>query len=521
MGRILRVALPVLLVGLALWYGSYYTTVLVWELRKLVSWLAAPLLLAGAVGVPWLLVKAVRRWRKRDAKPGGGSGAADWVAGVGCLVGVAGLGLAIWWLVYGSYLQDRAYMHGVQIVTEAVPEMTPRAPYLVGKAQSATHLGDVTGDISDVTYLPDSDRFATLVERRGWLSGYETALVQYVPLGGNSRTQQRCSFDTEKADARISGWFTHNLGRKISARERWVRFAAGDVYVVCDGDTPTVVVPLKRQTGFLVVTERPAGVALYNGRTGELKITTDTAGVPGPTYPLSLAKRQREATTAVGSFADWWSDRGGWDASEDGTNAGNESEFTLQYRDGSGRSAYVTPLTPQGEASSVVAVSTVPARQSGEGGGKGGGLATMTVHRLDPVWSSPKALVALIKAEYRDVCCYNDDQVFEVIPTGGSNWTSTIGSEQNVRYRVEGRGQVDGRDATCLKDANGELIRCAYAAPGSPEEKELQRREQEKQKQKEQNAGGPGGGDLTGYTPEQLADLQRRLSDEITRRLKG
>ncbi|MYT26375.1 hypothetical protein GTW69_39955, partial [Streptomyces sp. SID7760] len=97
-------------------------------------------------------------------------------------------------------------------------------------------------------------------------------------------------------------------------------------------------------------------------------------------------------------------------------------------------------------------------------------------------------------------------------------------SEQNIRYRVEGRGQVGGRESSCLKAADGTLIKCAYAVPGSPEEQELRRREQEKQKQ--QQAGqSPGGakdpGDLTAYTPEQLADLQKRVSDEVVRRLKG
>ncbi|MBT2448676.1 hypothetical protein J7F03_16575 [Streptomyces sp. ISL-43] len=509
MGRALRVGLPVLLAGCVLWYASYYTTIVVWETRNLFSWLAAPLLGACLVTLLWLLVKRIRG-KGRDAGGGGAAVALGW------LCGVLGLGMAVWWLVYGAYLQDREYMHDVRIVTEAVPELAARAPYVVGKAQAAPHLGDVTGEISDITYLPDSDRFATLVERRGWLSGYEVGLVQDIPLGGNSRTQQRCSFDVEVADARIGGWFNHNLGRKISALKRWVRFDAGDAYVTCEDGTPIVVVPLKRQTGVLVVTERPAGLALYDGRTGRLTITTDTAAVPGPSYPLSLAARQREGTAAVGSFADWWFERSGWDESEDGANEGNESEFTLQYRDTSGRSAYVTPLTPQGEASSVVAVSTVPTRH------QGGGLAPMTVHRLSPTWSSPKALVALIKAEYRDVCCYNDDRVFEVVPTGGSTWTATVGSEQNIRYRVEGRGQVDGREATCLKAADGALIRCAYAAPGSPEERELQRREQEKQKQKTENPASPADpGDLTAYTPEQLAELQRRVSEEMVRRLKG
>ncbi|MET9604831.1 hypothetical protein ABZZ17_07150 [Streptomyces sp. NPDC006512] len=499
--RLIRIVIPGALLLFALWYGSYYTTILVWELRKLFSWIWLPVLL----GLPWVIRPLVLRGR---ASAGGTA-----VHVLGGVSVVAGLVLGVCWLVYGAYLQDRAYMERTTTVTEPVPDLAARSPYVVGRAQAAPHLGDVTGEIADITYLPDSDRFATLVERRGWLAGYEVGLVQEVPLGSGGRSQQRCEFEVDTADARIGGWFGHNLGRKISDRQRWVRFDADDVYVTCRADgTPVVVVPLKRQTGILVVTERPAGTALYDGRTGRLTITTDTAAVPGASYPLSLAARQREATAAVGSFSDWWFERSGWDASEDGANEGNESDFTLRYRDGTG-SAYVTPLTPQGEASSVVAVSTVPTRHQGSS------LAPLTVHRLDPTWASPKAIVALIKAEYRDVCCYNDDRVFEVAPTGGSSWTATIGSEQNIRYRVEGRGQIGGREVTCLKAADGALIRCAYAAPGSPEEQELKRREEDKRKT-ETPAAPPGTGDLSAYTPEQLAELNRRLSEEINRRLK-
>ncbi|GAA2710150.1 hypothetical protein ACFY2R_27940 [Micromonospora olivasterospora] len=510
MGRALRVVIPVLLLLLGVaWYASYATTIAVWELRKLLPWLVAPALVAVLAGAPAAARLLTRRLRGRGARPPA-TGATVVLGWLGAAVGLA---LGAFWLVYGEYLQDRAYATTMRVVTDPVPELTPRAPYLVGKAQAAPNLGDVTGEITDVSYLPDSDRFAVLVERRGWLTGYEVGLVQEVPLGGHSRAQQRCAFDMSAADARIGGWFTHNLGRQISAERRWVRFSADDAYVYCQGDTPVVVVPLKRQTGVLVVTERPAGVALYDGRTGKVTIVDDTTEVPGPSYPISLAGREREGTAAVGGFADWWFERSGWDASEDGANEGNESEFTLRYRDGGGGSVYVTPLTPQGEASSVVAVSTVPTRHSGRG------LAPLTVHRLSPTWSSPQAIVALIKAEYRDVCCWNDDQVFEVVPTGGSTWTATLGSEQSIRYRVEGRGQINGREATCLKNADGSLVRCAYAAPGSPEEQELRRREEQKRQEEAAN-GGAVRGDLAAYTDEQLAELNRRLTEEVNRRLK-
>jgi hypothetical protein len=487
-GRVLWWVVPLVAVSaLVAWWASYATTIVVWELRGLTPWLllAALVVLLTVAGAR---VGAVLGW--------GG-------AAIGLVLGVG-------WLFYDSYRQDREYASAMRVVDDPVPGFAARAPYLVGTAQAAPNLGDVTGEIVDITYLPDADRFGTLVERRGWLSGYEVGLVQDVPLGSNSRSSQRCAFDLDAAGARIGGWFGHNLGRKISAEQRWARFEEGDAYVYCAGDVPMVVVPLKRQVGVLTVTERPAGVALYNGRTGQLTVTTDTASIPGPTYPISLAARQREGTAAVGGFADWWFERGGWDASDDGANEGNNSEFTLRHT-GGGSSAYVTPLTPQGEASSVVAVSTVPTRHTGLG------LAPMTVHRLNPTWSSPEAVVALIKAEYRDACCWNEDRVFEVVPTGGTTWTATVGSEQSIRYRIEGRGQIGGREATCLKTAEGALIRCAYAAPGSPEEQELKRMEEQKQRQEQQQGQT---GDLGELTDQQLAELNTRLAEELSRRLK-
>jgi hypothetical protein len=107
--------------------------------------------------------------------------------------------------------------------------------------------------------------------------------------------------------------------------------------------------------------------------------------------------------------------------------------------------------------------------------------------------------------------------VFEVIPTGGSTWTATVGSKQSIRYRVEGRGQVDGREATCLKTAEGVLVRCAFAAPGSPEEQELQRMEE--QKRQEQARAGAAVGDLGKFNDQQLADLNKRVNEEVNRRL--
>lgn len=73
MGRALRVGIPVLLLGLFFWWASYATTIMVWELRKILSWLAAPLLAAALVTLLWLVVKVLRG--KRDGPGGAGRGA--------------------------------------------------------------------------------------------------------------------------------------------------------------------------------------------------------------------------------------------------------------------------------------------------------------------------------------------------------------------------------------------------------------------------------------------------------------
>jgi hypothetical protein len=332
------------------------------------------------------------------------------------------------------------------------------------------------------------------VVRRGWLSGYQAGFTQRVPLSGRGDVGQRCDFDTSVADARIGGRFGHSLGRMISQQRRWVRYDSKDVYGYCDGTTPKVVVPLKRQVGRFGITERPAGVAVYDGRSGRLTLTEDISTIPGPAYPISLAREQRKALTATAGFSDWLARRSGWTGSDDGANEGNDAEFSLQLADKTGP-VYVTPLTAHGTTSSIVAVSVIPARHAGHF------LAPMTVHRLARAWVSPQALAERMRSDYRDACCYNDDKVLEVIPTGGDAWVATMGSEQNLTYRVRGNGQLEGPKATCLESAEGQPIRCGKVVT--------------------QPTTVPEGKDIATLTDDELLLLQRKVADELGRRLKS
>ena len=493
----------IVLIGLIVLLDPYYTTIFVWQLRKALPFFGAVLVTAVAT----IAFLAAGEWLNKKIM--------GRLALLGFLIGAVG---GIWWWVHTNYSQDRSYLATTTVDSSPVPKLSPRAPYQVGVAQARPNLGDTAGDIADTTYLPGQDRYATLVTRRGSLTGYEVALTQQIPLQGRGALDYKCAFDEYDATARVGGWFGHNLGRLISQQRRWVRFQESDVYAYCDGTVPTVVVPLKRQVGTWVVTEKPAGVALYHGQTGKLTFTTDTAGIPGPSYPLSLAAQQRAATTAIGSFGDWVFDRAGWETPDDDVNSGNDTEFTL---DAGGRPVYITPLTRRGSATSISVVSEVPARHSGLD------LAPMTVHRLDPTWVSPKAIVDRIRADYQDLPNWQTINVYEVIPTGDNSWVATLGTGQNILYRASGTGNLKGDKPTCLLRADGTEIRCgSYAnvggngpgiqyGPAGPSPAP---------------GGGPSpqpatgaspipSGDLRTLTDAQLAELQRRVAEESACRL--
>ncbi|MGH3734498.1 MAG: hypothetical protein ACRDT6_02575 [Micromonosporaceae bacterium] len=474
--------LAVLGFALLIWLAPYYSTQLWWMLRKTL-FLAVPI---GAAGIPALLIW----WYDEDLLVDFGGLILG--AGVLAVIGLVG------WGVYHSYLQDKDYAASVEVESGGPPAFGERAPFQVAEAMARPNLGDVPGDITDTSYLPDTDRFSNLVARRGWLAGYQTVLTQNIPMQGRGQPDQRCEF-TLKADARVGGWFTHNLGRQINKQARWRSWDNDDVYAYCDRGAPKVVVPLKRQVGWLVVTDRPAGVAIYDGRTGEITIT-DRTTVPGPAYPLSLASEQREATSAIGSFGDWFFNRAGWELPDDEVNSGNDSEFTLDTDRGS---VYATPLTGRGSATSISVISVVSAKpRSGE-------LAPLSVHRLKPSWVSPKAIVDKIKADYQDIPNWQNIKVYEVVPTGPDSWVATLGAGQNILYRVSGTGTLKGEKPTCLHRADGSVIRCGTLADRDGRGVGT-----------DYGSGGKGSGDLSELTDEELADLQRRVTEEFERRLE-
>ncbi|KXK62142.1 hypothetical protein AWW66_09895 [Micromonospora rosaria] len=504
MNRILKPALllggPVLLAAGCYGLAPYYTTIAVWELRPIL-----PVALAVAVGLAIAagLGSLGARLDEYDNRPMIGLGLA------GCLIGAI---VAVGWITHTQYQQDRTLAGTLTVTTTPVPDLAGRTPFQVAQAQARSALPD-GGDIVSDAHLPDQGRHATLVTRRGMLAGYATVLT--TPATGDGQGPAgRCEFDHHRADARAGGLFGHNLGRQISTHQRWVRFTADDIYAYCDHDRPIVVVPLKRQSGILVVTEKPAGVALYDGKTGELTITTDTTGVPGPSYPLSLAAQQRDATTATGSFTDWLFRRAGWELPDDDVNSANTAEYTLTT---DGRPTYVTPMTARGSATAISAITTVPARHSGLR------LAPLTVHRLDPTWVSPTAIADRIRADYQDLPNWHTITVYEIIPTGRDRWTATLGTGQTILYRATGVGTLTGDTPTCLHHTDGSILRCGSTANTHGNGPGLHYAPNSTPRPGEGHptpSSAPNDRDLNRMTDQQLADLHRRIADETACRLQ-
>lgn len=432
---------------------------------------------------------------------------------------VAAVLAGIGWLFVHSYLVDKEYSASVVVVTDGVPDLTERAPFNVAAEQARPNLGDSSGDIADTSYQSDRDSYSTLVAKRSaiGLAGYELVLDQRVPLTGRTEKPTTCKFDAV-ADRKLGGTFAHELGRKINSTQRWVSWSTDDAYAYCekatDGTTfPMVVVPLTEQEGWLIVTEKPAGVALYNGRTGALTITDKVDTIPGSTYPLSLAVAQRESTHAMGGLIDYIAGRVGWETTGDGgldTNSGNDAEFTLAQGDDK-QPVYVTPLTVRGSATAVSAISTVPARLGGTE------LAKITVHKLSTPWVSPEALEKRIRSDFQNLPNWQDRSVYEIVPTGNDTWTATLGKSQNIQYRVNGRGNladVDGKPSTCLVDASGKQLQCGSQVGTNGNGVGVQLEQQG-------TAQVPASGDLSTYTPEQLADIARRVNEELVKRAGG
>lgn len=389
--------------------------------------------------------------------------AAPLIAGI--LIGIVGL---IGFSIHRDWQTHLSYAATVEETSDPVPDFDDRAPHQVAARQATSSLSGINGTPARTAYLPGDDLYTTLVEKPGLMNPGYTALVsQDIALTGQAKGST-CRF-SDRANDRIGGFFGYSLQREIAGIDSRLIVSPGDAYGYCDGDTPMVAVPVTKLHGWIVPIHKPAGVALYNGKTGETELLEgkDTAKLPGGAIGLRYSERVNESMKTWGGT--WWSttmkQTGLTDQpkDEDDPNALNATNFALRA---GYYTAFASPLT---SAASSVTVDAVLVMDSSIA--EAGKAPVATMHRLATPRSSNAATADRVKAEFADLAWSSGIFIQEIVPAADGEWAASIGLNQNITHRV----LIKDDGSSCLQDARGNVVRCSDDAPaqqgssGSPE----------------------------------------------------
>lgn len=425
------------------------------------------------------------------------------------LVGVLSLGGLIFYDNARSYNTLLEYASTVHDTADPMPALKERAPFLVAERQASSNLSGINGQIDATDYLADSNHYSTLVARKGIGNpGYAAIINQTIALTGQA-SGKPCLFDEKKAGQRMDGWFGNSLTRAIAAKDSMLIAKKDDAWGYCDGDTPKIVVPVTKLNGWLNPVHVPAGVAIYDGKTGDVEIREEVkAGeLPGPVIGLSYVQRLNDSLATRGG--DWWSmimgQSGISDELKDANdpNKDNSSAFSLAYKDAPG-SVYASPFTSRASSRSIEHVALLES-----GHVKAGESPSANLFQLKTPRQSNSATADKVKADYSDLDWATGLSVQEIIPVSHDTWAASIGLNQNVVFRI----QVKDDGSSCLiKD--GKTLRCvdaagqASGADGKPVSDPSTG-----------SAGVPG--EISGLSNEELAKLQDTVTREVLKRLSA
>jgi hypothetical protein len=331
-----------------------------------------------------------------------------------------------------------------------------RTPYDVAASTSGRNLGTTNGDNLDkIAYIPALKTWTTTVNERGIGVGYDKIQEMKLPLIGQAKASEVsfCSF-SDNAKRSLSGtlWFSSLAVQIARQTSPSVTYDRDDSFAVCNDGKPYVYVPLRTIRGGLFPYHVPAGVAVYDGSTGTLTIRKSAKIAGHPVYPMSVASAQRDSVKASGNMWAWMMRSSGYeDTSGDvgDPNASNDGEFSLQSTTGTAQ--YVSPLTPRGTSSSIVAVSTLDSDSVNDGE-----LAPITLH----MFPEGKARIANttvkqnISAGILSGYKSTNLSIFEIVPSAKGEWTATIGNSQTTIYRAI----VTSSGSITLKDEHGNTV---------------------------------------------------------------
>jgi hypothetical protein len=414
-----------------------------------------------------------------------------------------------------SFLNTSGTYNSTQLnmTTDAASlSFTERVPFDVADAVSDRSLGDTLGNSTGtVKAIPMSNEYTTSVIRRGIFQGYESVQTMRLPLFGAANTNNDVTFCkySESAGLRLGGMgLNNNLNMRILQQTSpSTLLDASDAVAYCKAkDEPVLYVPLTKLEGGLFPHRVPAGVAVYNGKTGVLTIEKDVRNAPVPVYPMSLAKDQREALAAGNGFMDHYFKRAGFETTaKDGEdpNSGNNTEFAMKSAADETKGLYVTPLTPRGSSSSIVGLSTIDSNSV-----ENGKLNALNVHRYEEgkTRDANSTVSATIVSSVLEGYKANGLTVFEVVPSKDGTWTASIGKNQSILYRAN--IAADGHTVK-LTDASGNETKGDLGDPSTGETTPTE----------DANVPVPSTGKpVSEMTPDELKALADSITSELAKR---
>lgn len=395
---------------------------------------------------------------------------------------IIGIALAVPTLIFMltfNYRASSVYVEKMISVNEEL-NYESRAPWVTADQASNRLQGDIRGESVAVKSVPETSlkssdpdvkttRYTTLIEAPGVFNGYSAIQTLSMPTTGPvpSSVMSTCEFP-ENMDKRFGHlWPGNNLDRVVYAEKKFAHYNKSDSYAYCQDDgTPIIVIPLFRYEGFITPVKVPDGAAVY--RNGHVDILSPSdlveENIQGPTYPMSVADRQRESINAsLGLWKYYFGEYGYTETKKDEEDANSDNYVNFVLQNSDGKLTYVTPLAPKGSSTSMTHVAEVPAQQTGEGGQAEFRLnesvdlpSTSTIAQNisemsingDPEWAARWA---------------KNMQVYEILPGKNGHWVASIGQGQAVSYRADispdGTVKVEkmiSGDETTGKDVSGE-----------------------------------------------------------------
>lgn len=346
-------------------------------------------------------------------------------------------------------MADTQYVKSVKVVepkdgVAQVAERNMRQPWLIAANQMSENVS-INGEAVNPAYIPEVDMFSSAVIKKGVVKGWGQVVWIKIDKTGQA-VSEPCFFDDKTR--RIGGTFHKSLNRAIIRKDFAVKISDNDFYAYCDKGTPMVVVPLMKLDMGLAPTYTPAGAAVYNGKTGELKIHKDIkrGDVIGPIYSKWLSRKVIDSTASTDGFWSWL-----WAATGYGAYGGeNSSELVLGDKTDDSAS-FITPLTMIGRGKAITAVGQQDASAI-----EYGKLNKYIIAKLPTPRQGNNAVQDRIKADHAGLEWATGMKIFEIVPNGPERWTATLGQNKSVMYTLT----INPDSSSCLHSVRGEKLRC-------------------------------------------------------------